>query len=297
MDESTGPAIEPLFEVLREGGLVPYLGPGMLQLATGDPVPADPHSLAAVITSRTAVPHKIRNRLTQAAQFIENFKHRKTLGSLMRAAFDPVPTPGLLHRTLAGLPLPLLVDTWYDDTMQSALRVARPAGDWGEIQGLSQAEHFGRWTGAFDARGEALASPEPAWRTILYRPLGGCRPAGNFLVSDSDFVEVLTEIDIQTPIPREVQEIRGGRHFLFLGCRFHDQLTRSFARQIIKRSKPPHWAVLPQEPTRMEARFLEENGIVRIAMTLSSFAELFCDREQLRGLHGDAPDELALERG
>jgi hypothetical protein len=28
------------------------------------------------------------------------------------------------------------------------------------------------------------------------------RPAANFLVSDSDYVEVLTEIDIQTPIPR-----------------------------------------------------------------------------------------------
>jgi hypothetical protein len=96
---------------------------------------------------------------------------------------------------------------------------------------------------------------------------------GNYLVSDSDYVEVLTEIDIQTPIPVAVQAHRTGRNFLFLGCRFDDQLTRCFARQIMKRSSDRHWAVLPEEPTRMEARFLQEQNITRIAMPLAAFSE------------------------
>jgi hypothetical protein len=96
---------------------------------------------------------------------------------------------------------------------------------------------------------------------------------GNYLVSDSDFVEVLTEIDIQTPIPAAVQAHRTGRNFLFLGCRFDDQLTRCFARQIMKRSSERHWAVLPDEPTRMEARFLQEQNITRIAMPLAQFSD------------------------
>ena len=37
--------------------------------------------------------------------------------------------------------------------------------------------------------------------TILYKPHGAVTPAQNVLVADSDYVEVLTEIDIQTPIP------------------------------------------------------------------------------------------------
>jgi hypothetical protein len=99
-------------------------------------------------------------------------------------------------------------------------------------------------------------------------------------VSDSDYVEVLTEIDIQTPIPAAVQAWRSGRHFLFLGCRFDDQLTRCFARQIMKRSSDQHWAVLPNEPTRMEARFLEEQGITRINMPLADFSAAFIDAMQ-----------------
>jgi hypothetical protein len=149
------------------------------------------------------------------------------------------------------------------------------------VQGLSQSEHFGQWTGAYAADGTPLAelSSEPG--RLLYKPWGAHGPVGNYLVSDSDYVEVLTEIDIQTPIPAQVQAWRTGRNFLFLGCRFDDQLTRCFARQIMKRSSDRHWAVLPTEPTRMEARFLAEQNITRINLSLAEFAPLLIGALQL----------------
>jgi hypothetical protein len=128
--------------------------------------------------------------------------------------------------------------------------IAATPGAWCQVQGLSPSEHFGDWTGAYAA-------------------------AANYLVSDSDYVEVLTEIDIQTPIPAALQAHRAGRSFLFLGCRFDNQLTRCFARQIMKRSSDHHWAVLPEEPTRMEARFLQEQNITGIAMPLAQFSDAF----------------------
>ena len=143
-----------------------------------------------------------------------------------------------------------------------------------QVQGLSQSEHFGHWTGVYNDAGALLAELPIASKRILYKPIGSHGPAGNYLVSDSDYVEVLTEIDIQTPIPAAVQAWRTGRHFLFLGCRFDDQLTRCFARQIMKRSSDQHWAVLPNEPTRMEARFLQEQNIQRIDLSLATFAPL-----------------------
>ncbi|BAP88481.1 putative uncharacterized protein [Burkholderiales bacterium GJ-E10] len=260
---------------LAAGTVIPYLGSGMLALVPGgSPVPATPEDLAAAITQKVAVPHKIRNRLTAAAQFIENFKHRKTIVALMRANFAAAVAPSALHRRICAQPLlPLIVDTWYDNATEAALA---SRASWGQIQGLSQSEHFGTWTGTFDAAGTAVDSEAAAdWCTLLYKPLGGVSPAGNFLVSDTDFVEVLTEIDIQTPIPPRVRELRSGRSFLFLGCRFNDQLQRSFARQIMKRSSDRHWAVLPGNLTRNEARFLAEQNIARIDMTLEAFSAEF----------------------
>jgi len=90
-------------------------------------------------------------------------------------------------------------------------------------------------------------------------------------VSDSDYVEVLTEIDIQTPIPPRVQALRSGRAFVFIGCRFSDQLERSYARQVMKRSSAAHWAVIEGPLTRNEAKFIDEQGITRIDMPTAEF--------------------------
>ena len=265
----TTPTLDAVAEGLQQGRLAPYLGPGMLALCEGPRPPADPLALAAHLAARSSVPGKIRNRVTAVAQFIENFKHRKTLVGLMDEAFAKPAAPSALHRWLAALPVPLIVDAWYDDTLRSALASRT---DWSEVQGLSQSEHFGRWAGWY---GDEQAT------TVLYKPWGGHAPASNYLVSDSDFVEVLTEIDIQTPIPAAVQQRRAALGFVFLGCRFDDQLPRAFARQILKRSGGPHVAVLPGEPTRMERRFLDEMGIERIALPLAEVAAVFTGQAAL----------------
>ncbi|MEW5791760.1 MAG: SIR2 family protein [Pseudomonadota bacterium] len=253
---------------LAEGRIVPYLGPGALPQP--GPVPADASALATWLSSQITIPHKIRTNLTAAAQYIENFKHRKTLHGLMVKAYLADIPDGPVQDWLAGLPkLPLAVSVWYDDTVARAQR-ARPS--WGRIQGLSQAEHHGQWYGYYGADGQAAeAGAAQAWETLVYEPWGAISPAGNFLVSDSDFVEVLTEIDIQTPIPPEVQERRRDRHFLFLGCRFRNQLERIFARQIMKRSSDRHWAIIERPYTRNEARFMEEQRITPISMPLEAF--------------------------
>jgi hypothetical protein len=270
---------------LEEGGIVPYLGPGVLDLVPGGcPVPSSPEALVQQMTAKSSVPHKIRNNMTATAQYIENFKHRKTLVGIMTEAFAPSVAPTALHQYLARIvrkPL-LIVDAWYDNAMETALQARNL---WGQVQGVSQSEHFGTWVHYFRPNGmQADPFEADTWDTLLYKPLGSISPAKNFLVSDTDFVEVLTEIDIQTPIPSIVQQLRTGQHFLFLGCRFRNQLERTFARQIMKRSSDKHWAVLPGELTRNEARFLEEQNITRIDMPLEEFVSLLGGEKQAEKL-------------
>lgn len=271
-----GTELDSIIAALAEGRAVPYLGQGVLSLVVDAGVPATAEALAAKLTARASVPFKIRKNLTAAAQYIENFKHRKTLVALMKEAFAQIPEPAPLHRYLASLDLPLIVDAWYDGTMAAAL--SRHVG-WGMIQGVSRAEHRDQWVKYYQPDGTAVdeAQAEP-WRTVLYQPIGCTSPASNYIVSDSDYVEVLTEIDIQSPIPAIVQELRGGRSFLFLGCHFDNQLTRSYARQIMKRSGDgPHWALLPGQITKNEARFLEEQNITRLDMDLNAFFDAVTD--------------------
>lgn len=259
---------------LSSGRIIPYLGPEVLALAPEAELPSTPAALVELITAKVTVPHKIRNNLTAASQYVENFKHRKTLVAQLQEAFKPEPKPTVLHDFLATIDgLPLIVDVWYDSTMAKALE---GRSDFGEVQGVSRAEYFGDWVHYFYANHERAEESDAAgWKTLLYKPLGSIAPASNFIISDSDYVEVLTEIDIQTPIPEKVQAIRSGRQFLFLGCRFSNQLERSYARQIMKRSSDRHFAVLPGELTRNEKRFLGEQNIERIDMPLADFVAEF----------------------
>ncbi len=274
----------------ERGEVIPYLGPGVLKLTQGA-IPESPEALVAHLTSAATVPHKIRNNLTAAAQYIENFKHRKTLVAAMNKAFAPSAEPSVLHDWLAKQDkLPLLVNVWYDDLPQKAFQKRK---DWGLVQGVSQAEHWGEWVHWFSADGERIPgkpfqrdesgakapaeAPEGTlgWRTLIYEPIGSLAPAANYIVSDSDYVEVLTEIDIQTPIPDTVQTLRKGRNFLFLGCRFATQIERSYARQIMKRSSERHWAVVEGPVTKNEEKFFAEQNITRIDAPLRDFvAEL-----------------------
>jgi hypothetical protein len=261
-------------EGLRAGRIVPYLGPGALAEAAAEPVaPLTPEAIAAELNKRTPAPGRIRKNMWSTAQFIEQRRHRKTLVAWMADIFKTPVEPTDLHRKLAALPVPLVVDTWYDGAMRSALA---GRADWVEIQGITRAlEHGDIWLKAYDPAGANVpVEAANGARTVLYKPHGAVTPDRNFLVADSDYVEVMTEIDIQTPIPDVVKLVRESRGFAFIGCRFHDQMLRTYARQIIKRSKGPHYALVDGPLTRNESKFFDEIGAVMIAATASDLAAL-----------------------
>ena len=248
--------------------LIPYLGPGLLTLDGPSSVPASPEEVAAALQKRVPVPGRIRGNMWTVAQYIESHRHRRTLKKLMADIFAAEPRPSAVHRFLAGLPLGLVVDSWYDGAFAAALAAAGRS-DAVDVQGMSRAAiGEDRWYRAFDLAGRPVA-PDGA-RTLLYTPHGGIRPDGDVLVSDSDYVEALTEIDIQTPIPQEVRMRRATRGFLFLGCRFHDQMLRTYARQLVKRSAGPHACVAEATTlTANERRFLAAENIALIDLPLS----------------------------
>lgn len=262
------PALAGIAADLRAGRIVPYLGPGVLDGGEVS-VPVTPEALADFLGGKVALPRRARGNAWAAAQFVGSTRHRSTVTALMNEAFAAPVEPTALHRGLAALGLPLIVDSWYDGAMRKALA---DAGDWGEVQGITRAGiGEDRWYRFYDAAGnETGAEAAAGWQTVLYTPHGGVAPAGNYLITDADYVEVLTEIDIQTPIPEIVRDRRTERSFLFIGCRFHDQLLRTYARQAMKRSTGPHYALVdPGVMTRNEMRFLAAQSIVPIAMPLN----------------------------
>jgi SIR2-like domain len=265
-------ALQEIKAGLLNDRLVPYLGPDVLAMEGPAAVPVTPEEVAKLLNKRTPAPSRVRTNMWGTAQYIDSRKHRRTLVAYMAEIFAAKPAPLTFHRWLAGLPLSMVVDSWYDSTLRAAY-VTSGRGDVADIQGITRAGiNFDQWYQAYDLDGAPLTVDQAATaKTLLYTPHGGVAPAQNFLVADSDYVEVLTEIDIQTPIPDVVRERRASRGFLFLGCRFHDQMLRTYARQIMKRSSGPHYAVADVAAlTRNEAKFYATQGITLLDMGLKT---------------------------
>lgn len=258
---------------LRAGTIIPYLGPGLAE-ASKPAAPMNPEALAAFFGTKVALPRRAKGNAWAAAQHIESNKHRATVTALMSEAFATPVEPTRLHHYLASLRLPMIVDSWYDGAMRSALG---QRSDWGEIQGITRAGiGEDRWYRFYDATGaETDRSAAGKWATLLYKPHGSVVPAKNFLISDADYVEVLTEIDIQTPIPDAVKDRRTERGFVFIGCRFNDQLLRTYARQITKRSGALHYVIVePEALSRNEIKFFIGQGLTPIAIPLDRAVEI-----------------------
>ncbi|MBF0335725.1 MAG: SIR2 family protein [Alphaproteobacteria bacterium] len=260
-------ALDDIAAGIRDGWLVPWLGPEILTLDGPPPIPTSTRALAERLVALAPVPGRIRGNVWSSAQYIESHQHRMTLVRLIGSIFAPRPEPNALHRWLAAIAPPLVIEGWYDSTMARAM-----AGrdDWGLVQAVTRnGEWKDVWYRTLTPAGEQVADETAeGWGSLIYKPHGGVEPAGSFLLSDSDYVEVLTEIDIQTPIPPVVRALRATRGFVFLGCRFRDQMERMFATQIMKRSAGPHFAVIEGDLTRNEARFLARQDIRRIDLPL-----------------------------
>ncbi|WP_425090905.1 SIR2 family NAD-dependent protein deacylase [Tropicimonas sp. S265A] len=259
--------LERALDEVAAGKRIAYLGPGVSALS-GSQFPATPEALCALIEEQVRAPRRASGNLWSVAQYVESRKFRATLNKIINDAFDAeTKAPNPIHDWLARVRPPMVVDSWYDDGLLNAFE----GTDWGLVQGVSRnGEWIDIFTRTYDSAGQEIDQPDPAWKTLLYKPHGLGKSGSSFLMSDSDYVEVLTEIDIQRPIPEEVQERRTNRPFLFLGCRFDDQMLRTFARQIAKRSADGHIAVMPGTLTRMEHRFLDELNMQRLDLPLSA---------------------------
>ncbi len=260
---------------LVNGRVIPYLGPGVLNLGDApSPLPVTGSVLVTKLTAKASVPHKIRNNLTRRRAIYRELQASQIGGGVHERGFLAAHGPDMCctvtWRVCRACRCGCTPGTTICRSRRSVNGDGR--GGWCRASVSPNISDSGcitlmlMGTRRADLDASSLAG---VWPTLLYQPLGSVSPAANFLVSDSDFVEVLTEIDIQTPIPKIVQHLRSGRAFLFLGCRFNTQLERIFAQQIIKRSADRHYAVLPEAPTRNESRFLDLHRIQRIDAPLT----------------------------
>lgn len=251
---------------LKQGQVVPYLGPGALEGAvdphSGAPIPADSDSLILAINKGQPMAPKLMYEFPRAAMNLELKRGRSFItDALTRLYSDTAWTRAPVHDWLAQLRPPYVIDINRDTQLQDSYTdIAHTL-----IVGLSR-------IGGTDYRFKLYQFDKDQYREItpeqvdtalpiLFKPMGTPRPEPHYVASDADYVDYITELMGGFGVPAFLKQYRKAKQYLFIGMR----LTRDTERMVLTdityaAGEPRGWALIP-EPTAKEKRFCQRMQI------------------------------------
>lgn len=260
--------MQALIEGIASGDIVPYLGAGaldgVLNVETGEPIPADSDSLILAMNNGQPMAPRLMYEFPRAAMDIELKRGRSAVNRFLDTLYgDTSWSRSWLHEWLASVNTPYIIDINRDSQLQQSY-ADRPHT---LIRGISRIagtdyrfriHHYdGTRYSADEIPQEAVDSSLP----ILFKPMGSPLPDATYIASDADYVDYITELMGGFAIPDFVKQYRRGKQYLFIGLR----MTRDTERMVLSdmiygAGKPAGWALIA-EPNDKERRFCKRMNI------------------------------------
>jgi hypothetical protein len=257
---------ESILAGLADGSVVPYLGPGALagvvDTVSGQAIPADSDSLILAMNGGKPMAPKLMYEFPRAAMHVELKRGRKALTHFLDATYrDTKWTESTLHTTLAARGLPYIIDINRDTQLQGAyasvphtliVGVARIAGTAYRFRVF---HYNGSQYQPVDQ--EAVDTTLP----ILFKPMGSPLPQSDYIASDADYVDYLTELMGGFAIPGFLKRMRQGKRYVLVGLRLNRDTERMVLSEIMfGAGQPSGWALIPDASAK-ERRFLDKLGL------------------------------------
>jgi hypothetical protein len=265
---------EKLLSGLRDGSIIPYLGSGVLadvrNVATGEPIPADSDSLIIAMNGGKPMAPKLMYEFPRAAMNIELKRGRSAVTKFLTRTYGETAwTRGALHDWLKGIAPHYVIDINRDTQLQDSyagvphnliVGIARLGGT-----DFRYKLYF--WDGVAYQKSDEVNPAIP----ILFKPMGTPKPEANYIASDADYVDFITELMGGFSIPPAVKELRKGKQYLLMGLRLNRDTERMVMSDFIYAAAEPAGWVFIVEPTAKEKRFCKKVGLEIIDADIFEF--------------------------
>lgn len=255
-----------ILDGLYDNKVVPYLGPGALFDATnkltGAPMPADSNSLILAMNNGNPMAPKLMYEFPRAAMNQELKRGRNFLGQFLTKLYGETEyTRAAVHDWLAEWRPAYVIDINRDTQLQDSysdeehtliVGVARISAS----QFRFKIYHFDG-SDYFEIPQEQVDHRLP----ILFKPLGTPRPEANYIASDADYVDYITELMGGFAIPDFLKEYRKGKQYLFIGVPLNRDSERMVMSDIVYGAAEKKGWVLNKNPTDKEIRYCKKIGL------------------------------------
>ncbi len=270
--------VDEILSGLYDNTVVPYLGPGVLfdstNKLTSEPIPASSESLILAMNNGKPMAPKLMYEFPRAAMNQELKRGRNFLSQFLNKTYGETEyTRASFHEWLAEWRPNYIVDINRDTQLQDSYAneehtlicgVARIT----ETQFRFRIYHYDAQN-YFEIEQEQVDKKLP----ILFKPMGTPRPEANYIASDADYVDYITELMGGFAIPNFLKDYRKDKQYLLLGMPLNRDSERMVMSDIVYGAKDKKGWVLNKMPTAKEERFCKRIGLDIINMDVPEFLE------------------------
>lgn len=255
-----------ILEGLYDNSIVPYLGSGVLFDAknklTGASIPADSHSLILAMNNGNPMAPKLMYEFPRAAMNLELKRGRNFLGQFLSKLYGETEwTRAALHDWIAEWKPDYVIDINRDTQLQDSYADEEHF----LIVGLARitANNFRYQCYHYDGKeyfAVAQEQVDPMF-PILFKPMGTPKPEPNYIASDADYVDYITELMGGFAIPDFLKAYRKDKRYLLIGMPLNRDSERMVMSDITYDAGQPRGWVLNKNPTPKEIRYCKKVGL------------------------------------
>ena len=271
-------AFSEILSGLYDNTVVPYLGPGVLFDVTsklnGAPIPADSDSLILAMNGGKPMAPKLMYEFPRAAMNLELKRGRNFVPQFLDKTYRDIKyTRSAIHNWLAEWKPQYVVDINRDTQLQDSYADEEHI----LIVGVARisASHFRFKLYHYDGKEYFEIEQQDVYPNlpILFKPMGTPRPQSNYIASDADYVDYITELMGGFAIPEFLKQHRKDKKYLLLGLPLNRDSERMVMSDITYAANEHRGWFLRKNPTDKEKRFADKLGFELIEADCKDFLE------------------------
>ena len=269
--------MENIKEKLINGELIPFIGMGVFKdtvAKDGSTLPFDSDSMVLALNNGRAMSPRLMYEYTRAAMSLEQRKGREFIVQMTNHIYKSkeydIP---YTYEYLKEIQPKYIIDTNVDD---SGCKIYEDI-DHFMITGISRiTADYDRFIcykynvetkDYIEINKDELALDLP----ILFKPMGCMIPSMNFIISDADFVDWLTEAMGGYGLPQLLKEYRKDKSYLYLGVDFSRDTYRMVANELTIGSDGGAVIMDKEELSKKENKFILKNNLTLVEKETAQF--------------------------
>ncbi len=271
--------IQTIKKEIRNQTTVPYFGLGIFEntkTKEGGQMPYDSDSMILMMNNGRPMSQRLMFEYSRAAMHLEQRRGVDYIQQLTNHIYtkDFAPTP--LQKAIVDMSPRYIIDTNRDSKIQELLAYEPHSLIVGKARIMADKNRYEVYDYDVESKKYFLVDDEVLddAKKILFKPMGSTLPEPNFIISDADYVDWLTEAMGGFALPSVLKTYRKTKKYLFLGTSFDRDTDRMVANELTLNLEGGY-VITDKELGKKEKKFVQKHNLEVLNMSLEEFTQIF----------------------